>query len=516
MQPEEQTVEESLNSWHARAKRIGLVGGPCLAIISFWLLPTGYQNAASEWATFSDAGRATLAILAWMAVWWLTEAIDLYATALLPLVAFPLLGIASMESAAAPYANPLIFLFMGGFLQALSMRRWGLDKRIALLTLKFVGTKPVNMVAGFMFVTALLSAFVSNTATAAMMLPIAMSVVALASSRQGDQPDDPNFGTCLMLGIAYAASIGGVATIIGTPPNVFLVSFLQDSIAEPYRTEISFAKWMIIGVPLAAVFLPIVWLLLTRVVFPIRLGPIKGGKQLIQHEYKSLGPPGRGEYVTFVVFLLTAIVWITRPLLAKVQFTMGESTLLPFAGLTDAGIAMTGALMLFVIPVGQKSRDFVMNWNVARELPWGILILFGGGLSLAAAVEANGVAEFVGSQSGYFTGIPDVLLVFIVCTAVVFLTELTSNTATTATLLPVLAALAPGLGIHPLLLVVPTALAASCAFMLPVATPPNAIVFASGQVTIPQMVKAGLWLNMIAVILITMLTFLIVGPLLET
>lgn len=490
----------------------------------YLLLPVEYSDSTGRLVDFAIAGRATLAVMAWMATWWLTEAIDLSATALLPLVVFPLFGIASMVDTASPYSHPLIFLFMGGFIQALSMRRWGLDQRIALVTLRLVGTKPVNMVAGFMFVTALLSAFVSNTATVAMMMPIALSVVALTSGdtrRPRNNIDDPmrdtsidrNFTTCLMLGIAYAASIGGIATIIGTPPNVFLVSFLNDSISEPYRMEMSFARWMLIGVPFAIVFLPIVWLLLTRIIFPIHTTEVKGGKQLIESEYRSLGPPSRGEWMTFLVFCTTALVWITRPLLAQIQFDLGDRVIAPFASLTDSGIAMTGAMALFVIPTGVKSRPFVMNWDAANEMPWSILILFGGGISLASAVEANGVAEFVGSQAGYAAGIPDFVLVLLVCLGIIFLTELTSNTATAATLLPVLAAMAPGLGVHPYLLIFPAAIAASCAFMLPVATPPNAIVFASGQVTIPQMVKAGIWLNLIAVVLATLLTFLVVAPL---
>lgn len=515
---------DSINAGRAKIQRVGLVAGPCLAAMCYLMLPVEYSDSNGQAVDFETAGRATLAVMAWMATWWLTECIDLSATALLPLVVFPLFGIANMVDTAAPYAHPLIFLFMGGFIQALSMRRWGLDQRIALVTLRLVGTKPVNMVAGFMIVTAVLSAFVSNTATAALMLPIALSVVALTNDnvrRSRNKIDDPiqsviidrNLTTCLMLGIAYAASIGGVATIIGTPPNVFLVSFLSDSISEPHRMEMSFSRWMLIGVPFAVVFLPIVWLLLTRVIFPIRTTEIKGGKQLIESEYLSLGPPSRGEWITFVVFCSTALVWIIRPLLAQIHFDLGDRVIVPFASLTDSGIAMAGALTLFVIPTGSESRKFVMNWDTANQMPWSILILFGGGISLAAAVEANGVAEFIGSQARYAAGIPDFILVLLVCLGIIFLTELTSNTATAATLLPVLAALAPGLGVHPYLLIFPAAIAASCAFMLPVATPPNAIVFASRQVTIPQMVKAGIWLNLVAVVLATLLTFLVVAPL---
>jgi sodium-dependent dicarboxylate transporter 2/3/5 len=276
--------------------------------------------------------------------------------------------------------------------------------------------------------------------------------------------------------------------------------------------EISFARWLLVGLPLTVVFLPIVWLLLTRVLYPIRMRQVEGGEALIQHELDSLGEPNRGERVTFVVFLCTAGCWICRPLLAKISWTIGGVSAHPFAGLTDSIIAMLGALSLFVLPVGLRKRQFAMDWKTTAQLPWGILILFGGGLSLADAVKQNGVAEFIGGQANRFAGMPDFVIVLIVAAAVIFLTELTSNTATTATLMPVLAALAPGLGVHPYLLIVPAAIAASCAFMLPVATPPNAIVFGSGAVTIPQMAKAGLWLNLIGVVLVTLLAMLVLGP----
>jgi sodium-dependent dicarboxylate transporter 2/3/5 len=493
---------------------LALVGGPLLATICWWLLPLQYQHADGELVPFSPAGRATMLMLMWMAVWWLTEAISIYATALLPLVCFPLLGVAPMDAAAGPYANPLIFLFMGGFLLALSMERWGLGKRIALLVLSAVGADPIRIVAGFMFTTALLSAFVSNTATVAMMLPIALSVVGLVQA--GDAATS-NLRTCLMLGVAYAGSIGGVTTIIGTPPNVFLVSFLQTGIAQPYRMELSFVRYLVIGVPFTVVLLPIVLLLLTKLLYPIPSTKRSAATDLpltdnlrpeeplrmepfIARELRGLGRINRGEWATFLVFSLTATAWICRPWL-------------PIAGLTDPGIAMTGALLLFLIPVDLRQRVFVMDWETATKLPWGILVLFGGGLSLAAAVTNNGVAEFIASYSTALASLPPVVIILLITTAVVFLTELTSNLATTATLVPILAAIAPGLGIHPYLLVFPAALAASCAFMLPVATPPNAIVFGSGMVTIPQMIKAGWWLNIISILWITLLTKLVIEPL---
>ena len=518
----------------------GLIGGPLLAYIVWLLLPEEFESvrrvatkladgaesvkyveAARE---FTAAGRTTLAMMVWMAVWWLTEAIDIEVTALLPLVAFPLLGVADMKSAAAPFANEIIFLFMGGFFLAASMTRWGLDRRIALRTVRLVGTSPTRMVGGFMLATAMLSAFVSNTATCAMMLPIAVSVINLVRQQRGQAPaaagsDDParqlgNFGLCMMLGIAYAASIGGLATIIGTPPNAFLVGFLRKDIADEFRMDVTFGQWLLIGVPLVAVFLPIAWLLLTRVLFRVGDAPIEGGRQVIDDEYRKLGPTAPGEWITLTVFALTAALWIGQPWISKIEITVGGAKQLPLRNLTDGTIAMLGAMLLFLIPIKPREGVFAMNWKTAENIPWGVLILFGGGLSLAEAVKVNGVAEYIGSIATSFQGGSPLQLALAVTTIVIFLTELTSNTATTAALVPVMAALAPGLDVHPYLLVFPTCLAASCAFMLPVGTPPNAMVFGSGYVTIPQMCKAGFWLNVIGILLITLLSMLVLGPVL--
>ncbi|MCH7545884.1 MAG: DASS family sodium-coupled anion symporter [Planctomycetes bacterium] len=500
----------SSSQLRTRIQWIGLISGPILALVCYELLPTSYENGSGETVAFLAAGRATLAVMVWMATWWITEALDVSITALLPIGLFPILGITTIRTACAPYAHEMIFLFMGGFLLALSMQRWGLDRRIALITLKLVGTKPVNMVAGFMLATAGLSAFVSNTATTAMMLPIALSVTDLVLKDRTDG-QGRNFALCLMLGVAYAASIGGVATIIGTPPNVFLIGFIKDQ----YDIEISFVQWLAIGLPLTIVFLPLTWLLLTRVLYPIRLREIEGGAQLIASQYARLGPVNRGQWITFIVFTLTALSWIFRPLLQKVSFSTVGGDVFPFDGLTDTGIVMIAAMLLFVIPVDIRQHTFTMNWETARKLPWGILILFGGGLSLAGAVRANGVAEFIGAQTVAFASMPNILIVLLVVTMMIFFTELTSNTATTATLIPILAGLAAALGLHPFMLIVPATIAASYAFMMPVATPPNAIVFGSGHVTIAQMCKAGLWLNIIGIALVTGLMYLIAKPLLH-
>jgi sodium-dependent dicarboxylate transporter 2/3/5 len=495
----------------------GLAAGPVIALAVYLALPESYPAADGTAVVFSQAGRSTAAIGAWMALWWMTEAIPVYATALLPLALLPLSSARTAAEAAAPYGHELIFLFMGGFILALSMQRWDLHRRIALSVLRLVGTGPRKMIGGFMLVTAVLSMWVSNTATAIMMLPIAMSVVGLIERTQlpgvSDDGDSTptglrtNFALALLLGIAYAASIGGLGTLIGSPPNLFLASYIESQT----HYQLSFVRWMSIGLPLVAVFLPIAWLMLTRVLFPVKNEEIQGGSEFTEDEYRRLGPMSRGEWSTFLVFCCTASAWTFRPLLAGIEIA-GTT---PLAGLTDSGIAMLAALLLFVIPVDARRRVFVIDWQTAVKLPWGILVLFGGGLSLAAAIQANGVGEYIGASVSALSGLPTVLLVILVAALVIFLTELTSNTATTATLVPILFSLAPGLDIHPFLLMVPATLAASCAFMLPVATPPNAIIFSSGAVTIPQMTRAGVWLNLIGVILITMLTYLVVVPVLE-
>jgi sodium-dependent dicarboxylate transporter 2/3/5 len=398
-----------------------------VALAFYFTLPDTYRDAQGALAELGAAGRATLSVMTWMAVWWLTEAIDLAATALIPLVLFPLLGITDIHSAAAPYANPLIFLFLGGFVLALAMQRWGLDRRVALLTLRMVGAEPARMVGGFMLGTAVLSMFVSNTATAAMMLPIGLSVIRLVrpaggAATAGTEPEGGNFSVCLMLGIAYAASIGGVGTIIGTPPNALLVGFVRDSIDEAYRMDISFARWLTVALPLVVVFLPIAWLLLTRVLYPVRLTKIEGGAALIRDALRQLGRPGRGEWTTFLVFVATATAWVLRPILVNLE---GPSGVRFLGGLSDAGIAMTGALLLFVIPVDRSFGAFAMDWETAKRLPWSVLLLFGGGLGLASAVQTTRVADFIGSRVGALPDLPPLVLVLAVSSLVIFLTELT-------------------------------------------------------------------------------------------
>jgi len=510
------SLSDTSNDSLAWPRLLGLIAGPIAAIVAYLLLPTMYDlptvvdgEAILVTKELTASGRAAFSVMLWMAIWWLSEAIDIAATALVPLVAFPLLGVVPFPRAAAPYADQLIFLFMGGFMIALSMQRWSLDKRLALLGLLVVGTGARSLILGFMVATALLSMWVSNTATVAMMLPIAISVIRLATDEDGKASTGPvqsRFALCLLLAVAYAASIGGIATIIGSPPNAIAVQ----NIRESFGTEITFAGWLLIGGPFSLVMLPLAWFLLTHLLYPPEIDRVEGGRELIRKELAKLGPIRAGELVTLVVFLLAATLWIFRPQLASIEL-FGVA---PLGGLTDSGVAMLAALLLFILPASARPVRMTLDWNTAQRLPWGVLLLFGGGLSLATGLRDTGVSEFIGAQAGWLGAAPEIVIVLAVTGLIVFLTELTSNTATTATMIPLLIGLAGGIGVDPYLLVIPAAIAASCAFMMPVATPPNAMVFATGQVTIPQMCKAGFWLNIFAIIIIAMVGYAIVPILL--
>jgi solute carrier family 13 (sodium-dependent dicarboxylate transporter), member 2/3/5 len=489
---------------------VGLGAGPVLALAVYLMVPARTTSPAGEPIVLGHEGRVVAAVGVLMAVWWMTEAIEIPATALLPVALFPLLGAMDIAEAAAPYANPLIFLFLGGFLLALSMQRWGLERRIALVALRFVGTEPRRVVGGFMVITAVMSMWVSNTATVAMLLPVAVGVIGSVvpggpeALLDPTRPEGRNFALSLLLGIAVSASIGGAGTLIGTPPNLFLASFASETLGR----EISFAAWLLIGLPIVAVFLPLAWLLLTRVLFPPDV-PAGALDDLASDRRRAeLGPMARGETATLVVFVCTAAAWVLRPALEDI--TVGGAR--PLDGLSDAGIALTAGIVLFAVPVDVRARVFVMDWATARSVPWDILLLFGGGLSLAAALDATGVAELLGAQAEALDGLPPLLVVASVTAGVVFLTELTSNTATAAALIPILAAVAPGLGTDPLALAIPAAIGASLAFMLPVATPPNAIVFGSGYVQMTDMMRVGLRLNLLSIVVVTAATFLLATP----
>jgi sodium-dependent dicarboxylate transporter 2/3/5 len=391
-------------------KRMGLFGGPLLGLLCYSLLPPHYATAPGAWVEFTQAGRAPLALMVWMAGWWLTEAVDIEATALLPIVTFPLLGIAPLTKVLQPYAADVIFLFMGGYIIGLAIERWGLDRRIAFCILHLVGARPGAIVGGFMAVTAFLSMWVSNTACAAMMVPIALSVVDLVlRTRTGaglqasggipqDRIPERNFATGLLLCIAYAASIGGIAAIIGSPPNGIAVRYVQ----QTFGKDVSFFKWLLVGGPFTLIFLPIAWLLVTRVLFRANIGEIKGGREYFDEEYRKLGPLAPGEKIVLAVFSVTAFLWICSPLLKDIAVAGVK----PLAGLSDTGIAMLAAMALFVIPADRARGTRAMDWHTAVKLPWGVLVLFGGGLTLAAAIEANGVSAFIGHASRGLAGLP--------------------------------------------------------------------------------------------------------------
>ena len=440
----------------------------------------------------SEAAWRTAAIGVLMAVWWATEAVPIAVTALLPLVCFPLLDIASIQSTAAPYSNKVIFLFLGGFIVAFAMQRWNLHRRIALNVLRLAGANGRSLIGAFMLASALLSMWVMNTSTTMMLLPIAVSIITVIHKTVTtlDTRAREDFQYALLLGVAYAATIGGMATLVGTAPNAMLAAFMQ----ENYDTRIDFANWMLVGLPLSILMLPLAWLVLTRVVFKVDFKTSAEGQAELRRLRDELGPISVPETRVAIVFVGMALMWVTRPLLTK----------LPGLGaLDDSGIAMAGAIALFLIPSGDKQDPLLLRWKYAEQLPWSVLILFGGGLTLAAAVSGTGLAEWLGTSLQAVGTLPLVLVVIAAATMIIFLTELTSNIATTATFLPVVAAIAVESGVDPIVLTVPVTLAASCAFMLPVATPPNAIVFGSGLLTIPKMAKAGLALNLIGVVLVS-------------
>lgn len=446
-------------------------------------------------SSLPQAGWLTAGIALLMATWWITEAIPIPATSLLPLAFFPLFRVGTMAESATPYANPLIFLFMGGFIIALAMVRWGLHKRIALKIVAWAGTGPRALIAGFMVATAFLSMWVSNTATTLMMLPVGLSVISVVDDEGSEEPFRTRFALALLLGIAFSANVGGMGTLIGTPPNAFIAAYFESE----FGYAVTFLDWLMVGVPIVAVGIPLVLIVLTYLMFPFRRGDIIGSQDVIDREIAALGPVNKGEKAVSIVFTITALLWITRPLLQPY---------LP--GLTDAGIAMIGGLVLFLIPVDFKRGVFVQDWTTARQLPWGALILIGGGLSLAGMVTRSGLADWIGASLGFVDTLPVIVIILIVTGLIVYLTELTSNTATTATFVPVLAALALGVGQNPLLFAIPAALAASCAFMLPVATPPNAIVYGSGRVSVPQMARAGSILNPLFLLLLTGAGYLLI------
>lgn len=473
-----------------RRRILALLSGPAAFSVVLLLPPPAGMSP--------EAARAA-AITVWVALWWVTEALPIPATSLLPLVLLPATGTLSPAATAANYANPLIFVFIGGFMIALALERWQLHRRIALLIIARLGQSPARVVLGFMLATALLSMWISNTAATMLMIPMATAVIAYLGGGAAPDRSDAGAGpsgplaTALLLGIAYAASIGGIATLIGTPPNIVLAAAAQTLL----DTEISFARWMLFATPPAAVALLAVWFYLTRVAFSLqkaRLGGRPAGPVADPAGRGPLSPPQRA---VLIIFVLVALAWMTRPLLIN-----------PYLPLVDDGvIALCGALALFAVPASLAEGRFLLDWETAVRLPWGIVLLFGGGLAIATAFSETGLSVWIGQSLGVLGQLPPLLIVALLVAAVVFLTEITSNTATATMLMPVLAGMAPAIGVHPLLLMAPAAIAASCAFMLPVATPPNTIVFGTGYVTMAQMVRAGLWLNLGSILLVGIVTY---------
>ncbi|MDF3917356.1 DASS family sodium-coupled anion symporter [Salinicola salarius] len=460
------------------AARIGLILGPIWVIVTQVMpAPAGMEPAA-----WYCVGLALL-----LATWWATEAIPIPATSLLPIPLAPALGIADLKGTAASYANPTIFLFLGGFLLGIAMQRWNLHRRIALRILNVVGQKPKQQIAGFMLATGFISMWVSNTATAIMMLPIGMSVVSLFAN--ADSGEVKRYATALLLAIAYSASIGGIATLIGTPPNAILAGYLSSE----QNIELGFAQWMVLGLPVSIAMMAVAWWWLTRGGFKLQLDD--GSGNVIGDELAKLGKLSPAEARVGIVFLLAALAWVTRPLLNDWGVEW----------LSDTSIALLAGVALFLIPSGNERYRPLLQWEDAKDLPWGILLLFGGGLALASTISGSGLADWIANQLNVFGTLPLILLIGAIVLVIIFLTELTSNTATAAAFLPLLGALAMSLGVDPLLITVPAAIAASCAFMMPVATPPNAIVFATGHMNIQSMIRAGFFLNLTGTILVTLI-----------
>ncbi|MBK5933488.1 sodium-dependent dicarboxylate transporter 2/3/5 [Rhodovulum imhoffii] len=466
---------------------LGLAAGPALALTTLALpVPEG----------LAPEGWRMVGLAAWMVVWWLSEAVPLPATALLPLIYIPMFGIDTMRAAAVHFADPLIFLFLGGFMLAAAVQNVGLHRRIALHIVAAVGDTPERIVLGFMLATAFVSMWISNTASSIMMYTVGLSVVEFVRHTARDENAVRRFGVALMLGIAYAASIGGVGTLIGTPPNAMLASFLNNT----YGLEISFFTWMLVGVPVVLILLPIAWVMLSQVLFRTEAGALGKAGQIVRDEIRTLGPMTAGERLVGAVFLAAAAGWMLRMPLASL-------TGLP---LNDAMIALSAALVLFAVPVSRRHGHYALTWDVVKGLPWNVLILFGGGLALAGGFATTGLAEWIGSAVAGIE-VSTVAMILLILVAIAYLSEVTSNTASTAAFLPILGAVAVGLGLEAQVLTVPVALGASMAFMMPVATPPNAIVFSYDRMRLSDMVRAGAALKVIG-IATAFAVFMLVGP----
>ncbi|UTR14971.1 SLC13 family permease [Salipaludibacillus sp. LMS25] len=468
----------------SKKQLIGLIVGPLLFLLVFlFFQPEGLSFEA----------RGVLGGTVWIATWWITEAIPIPVTSLLPIILFPLVTTLQVGDVTPHYGNDIVFLFLGGFIIALALERWNLHKRIALTIIHLVGTSTKRLMLGFMIATAFLSMWISNTATAMMMVPIGTAIIYqvthLIDDRFVDNPkkEANQFAKGLMIAIAFSASIGGLGTIIGTPPNTILAGQLR----EIFDVDLSFGYWMLFGVPLATFLLILAWFYLITFAFPMKMKNIPNGREIVENERKALGDMSSDEKVVMSIFSLTAIAWMTR------SFLLQEYV---HPNINDTLIAITGASLLFLIPSFKYEGVKLMNWHTAKNVPWGILILFGGGLAIAGAFGETGLDLWIGEQLSVLIGVKFIFIILAVTFFVMFLTEITSNTASATMLMPIMASLAYAIDVHPLAMMVPAALAASCAFMLPVATPPNAVVFGSGYLKMADMVKAGFWMNVLAII----------------
>lgn len=473
---------KSLTTGSASTKEVGFILGPIFFILILLFVPSSFIS--------QDAFKV-LALASLMITWWITEAVPMPVTALMPLVMFPFMGVMRMNQAATPYANPVIFLFMGGFLIALALEKHKLHLRIALNLIKITGTSGNGIILGFMYATAFISMWISNTATAMMMLPIAASVIKLLKNDSSDIPlskGEQNFALGLMLMIGYAATIGGLATIIGTPPNVVFAGLLD----EFYHIKLDFGKWMLVGVPVMIILLFSTYFIITRILFPNRLDTIKGSDELIKEQLEHLGRITTEEKRVMIIFSLTSFFWIFQQ---YINYLFGKDLL------NDTNIAMTGGLLMFVTPSTNKKDKFLLSWKDTQQMAWGILILFGGGLCLAQGLENAGIIQVVGktlaAESSYSIG-----LIFVLIISTVLLSEVMSNVALVQIFIPVIFGISSVMDINPILLAMPVTLSASIGFMFPVATPPNAIVFSSGYIPVKQMVRAGFLLDVVSILII--------------
>ena len=461
-------------------KNIGLFLGP----IVFFIVKI-FCNPVD----LSEQGLSILASTLWVAIWWVTEAVPIYVTALIPIILFPLSGGLELKQTTAAYGHKFVFLFVGGFILAIAIEKWRLHKRIALNIIRHVGTKKSNIILGFMIATAFLSMWISNTATAVMILPVGLAIISqLKDNPKTIQNENLVFGKTLMLAIAYSASIGGMATLIGTPPNLVLAGVIKTS----YNIEINFLQWMSFGLPISILLLFICWKYLTSFAYKFDNQNFDSGFNEINNQLKSLGKISYEEKSVMIVFIGTALAWITQSFIIKKYIPEIDDTI----------IAIIAAVILFILPNKEGSHK-LLSWDDAVKLPWGILLLFGGGMALAKGFDTSGLAIWIGSQMSFFNTIPLLALLCLLVAMVNFLTEITSNLATTAMLLPVLVALAETIGVNPYYLLVGATVAASCAFMLPVATPPNAVVFGSKILKIDDMIKKGFWMNLISIFILT-------------